>query len=78
LNYYFYSLFRNFFLVHYHPLQPPEPEKITICNSHINFFSFSHFSLPKTIQAKTQNSSFFPILLFLFLKNQNEKEQPIT
>ena len=60
-------------MVHYHPLQPPESEIITICSSHINFFSFSHFSLPITIQAKHKSPLFSCSPFFVSGKSKRKR-----
>ena len=60
---YFYNLFRNFFfLVHYHPLQPTEPEIIAICSSHIHFFP----SLIFPFQQQSKQNTKFLFFLFFF------------
>ena len=73
---YFYNLFRNFFfLVHYHPLQPTEPEIIPICSSHIHFFPSLIF--PFQQQSKKNTKFLFFLFFFCFWKIKTEKSNQL-
>ena len=60
-------------MVHYHPLQPTEPEIIAICSSHIHFFPSLIFPFQ---QQSKQNTKF--LFFYSFFVSEKSKRKRAT